>query len=88
MEDIVSQADEAGIAGHGQSRQIRGRVPSRRFGYVSVVHAGKLIVWAGFDGSRWLVSSFMVSAFQKNLFCSRRITYSVRLISFLLGLYV
>ena len=37
-----------------QSRQVRGKVPSRRFGYVSVVHEGKLIVWAGFDGSRWL----------------------------------
>jgi leucine-zipper-like transcriptional regulator 1 len=29
-------------------------VPSRRFGYVSVVHQGKLILWGGFDGSRWL----------------------------------
>jgi leucine-zipper-like transcriptional regulator 1 len=29
-------------------------VPSRRFGYVSVVHKGKLILWGGFDGSRWL----------------------------------
>jgi len=27
----------------GQSRQVRGKVPSRRFGYVSVVHAGKLV---------------------------------------------
>ena len=39
---------------NNQSRQVRGKVPSRRFGYVSVVHEGKLIVWAGFDGSRWL----------------------------------
>ncbi len=28
--------------------------PSRRFGYVSVVHDNKLVVFAGFDGSRWL----------------------------------
>lgn len=51
MEDVSNQAADA-VAGN--SRQVRGKVPSRRFGYVSVVHAGKLIVWAGFDGSRWL----------------------------------
>ena len=28
--------------------------PSRRFGYVSVVHNNKFILWGGFDGSRWL----------------------------------
>lgn len=28
--------------------------PSRRFGYVSVVHEGKFIVFGGFDGSSWL----------------------------------
>ena len=28
--------------------------PSRRFGYVSVVHNNKLVVWGGFDGSKWL----------------------------------
>lgn len=30
------------------------RGPSRRFGYVSVVHQNTLIVWGGFDGNRWL----------------------------------
>ena len=59
-------ADEASSfavedSGHGQAaaiepRQVRGKVPSRRFGYVSVVHAGRLILWGGFDGSQWLVS--------------------------------
>jgi hypothetical protein len=29
-------------------------VPSRRFGYVSVVHDNKFILWGGFDGSKWL----------------------------------
>jgi leucine-zipper-like transcriptional regulator 1 len=33
---------------------IRGRVPSRRFGYVSVVHNNKFVLFGGFDGSRWL----------------------------------
>lgn len=32
----------------------REKAPSRRFGYVSVVHDNKLVVFAGFDGSRWL----------------------------------
>ena len=32
----------------------RGRVPSRRFGYVSVVHNNKFVLFGGFDGSRWL----------------------------------
>lgn len=30
------------------------RGPSRRFGYVSVVHQNTLIVWGGFDGNHWL----------------------------------
>lgn len=34
--------------------QVRGKAPSRRFGYVSVVHSGKFVLWGGFDGSRWL----------------------------------
>jgi hypothetical protein len=33
---------------------VRGRVPTRRFGYVSVVHDNKLVLFGGFDGSRWL----------------------------------
>ena len=28
--------------------------PSRRFGYVSVVHEGKFVLFGGFDGKRWL----------------------------------
>mmetsp|Transcript_33785 Transcript_33785/g.62533 ORF Transcript_33785/g.62533 Transcript_33785/m.62533 type:complete len:627 (-) Transcript_33785:73-1953(-) len=31
-----------------------GKVPSRRFGYVSVVHNNKFVLFGGFDGSRWL----------------------------------
>jgi len=34
--------------------QVQGKAPSRRFGYVSVVHQGKFVLWGGFDGSRWL----------------------------------
>jgi hypothetical protein len=33
---------------------VKGKVPSRRFGYVSVVHDNKLVLFGGFDGSRWL----------------------------------
>ena len=29
-------------------------VPSRRFGYVSIVHDNKLILFGGFDGENWL----------------------------------
>ncbi len=37
-----------------QQQGVRGRVPSRRFGYVSVVHNNKLVLFGGFDGQRWL----------------------------------
>ncbi|GAX10239.1 hypothetical protein FisN_3Lh436 [Fistulifera solaris] len=33
---------------------VKGKIPCRRFGYVSVVHRGKFILFGGFDGSRWL----------------------------------
>jgi hypothetical protein len=33
---------------------VLGKVPTRRFGYVSVVHNGKFVLFGGFDGSRWL----------------------------------
>eukprot|EP00579_Thalassiosira_antarctica_P000267 CAMPEP_0201870066 /NCGR_PEP_ID=MMETSP0902-20130614/3321_1 /ASSEMBLY_ACC=CAM_ASM_000551 /TAXON_ID=420261 /ORGANISM="Thalassiosira antarctica, Strain CCMP982" /LENGTH=584 /DNA_ID=CAMNT_0048395639 /DNA_START=35 /DNA_END=1789 /DNA_ORIENTATION=- len=32
--------------------------PSRRFGYVSVVHNNKFVLFGGFDGSRWLNDMF------------------------------
>lgn len=32
----------------------RSTAPSRRFGYVSVVHDNKFVLFGGFDGSRWL----------------------------------
>jgi len=31
-----------------------GTVPSRRFGYASVVHNNKFVLFGGFDGSKWL----------------------------------
>lgn len=43
----------------GGSMGVRGRVPSRRFGYVSVVHDNKLVLFGGFDGSRWLNDMFV-----------------------------
>mmetsp|Transcript_14994 Transcript_14994/g.33439 ORF Transcript_14994/g.33439 Transcript_14994/m.33439 type:complete len:774 (-) Transcript_14994:927-3248(-) len=31
-----------------------GKIPSRRFGYVSFVHDRKFVLWGGYDGTRWL----------------------------------
>lgn len=44
--DIISE-DSAAL---GSST----RKPSRRFGYVSVVHNDKFVLFGGFDGSKWL----------------------------------
>lgn len=38
---------------------VRGKVPSPRFGYVSVVHDEKLVLFGGFDGSRWLSDMYV-----------------------------
>lgn len=43
----------------GGSVGLHGRIPTRRFGYVSVVHNNKLVLWGGFDGSRWLNDMFV-----------------------------
>mmetsp|Transcript_67271 Transcript_67271/g.194549 ORF Transcript_67271/g.194549 Transcript_67271/m.194549 type:complete len:622 (-) Transcript_67271:341-2206(-) len=39
--------------------RVRGRKPSQRFGYVSVIHNNKLVLFGGFDGSRWLNDMFV-----------------------------
>jgi hypothetical protein len=44
---------EMGVRGR-EAGVVQGKVPSRRFGYVSVVHDNKLVLFGGFDGSRWL----------------------------------
>eukprot|EP00980_Cylindrotheca_fusiformis_P017849 scaffold5653_cov147-Cylindrotheca_fusiformis.AAC.11 len=41
------------------SDAMRGNVPSPRFGYVSVVHNDKLVLFGGFDGSRWLSDMYV-----------------------------
>jgi leucine-zipper-like transcriptional regulator 1 len=41
------------------SARVRGKIPCRRFGYVSVVHHGKFILFGGFDGQRWLHDMFV-----------------------------
>jgi len=53
-----SDQNNAEDAGAGQVTE-RNRIPSRRFGYVSVVHNGKLLVFGGFDGSRWLADMYV-----------------------------
>ncbi len=49
-----------GGGGGDNDDHVGGKVPmvSRRFGYVSVVHNNKLILWGGFDGSSWLNDMF------------------------------
>lgn len=52
----------------GEVPGVRGKVPSRRFGYVSVVHDNKLVLFGGFDGTRWLNDMFV--------FCFKTKTWS------------
>ena len=56
-----------GGGGAGGAAGVRGKVPSRRFGYVSVVHNNKLVLFGGFDGSRWLNDMY--------LFCFKQRTW-------------
>lgn len=56
--DPRSIADETSLALGDAPRappaSVQGQVPSRRFGYVSVVHSNKFVLFGGFDGTRWL----------------------------------
>jgi N-acetylneuraminic acid mutarotase len=47
----VGEASAREASGEHERLNIR---PSRRFGYVSVVHEENFILWGGFDGSKWL----------------------------------
>lgn len=38
-----------------QQPVVQGKVPTRRFGYVSVVHNGKFVLFGGFDVRLWMV---------------------------------
>ena len=58
-------ADEPDAAVGVGPNQVKGTIPCRRFGYVSVVHDGKFILWGGFDGMRWL-SDMHVFEFKTN----------------------
>ena len=49
-DDETNAAIGAPQGGHNLPRLARRNKPSCRFGYVSVVHDNKLIVWGGFDG--------------------------------------
>jgi hypothetical protein len=49
----VGDAPLLDAAAGNQPPQVQGIVPSRRFGYVSVVHDGKFVLFGGFDGSQW-----------------------------------
>jgi hypothetical protein len=47
-----------GVGGMGGGSGTPSAGPSRRFGYVSVVHDNKFVLFGGFDGSRWLNDMF------------------------------
>jgi leucine-zipper-like transcriptional regulator 1 len=53
QESSDSSAD-GGASGMETDSQVKGSAPSRRFGYVSVVHNGKLVIFGGFNGTSWL----------------------------------
>ena len=48
---VSGSANSNNIINHHMIRQ---RAPSRRFGYVSVVHDNKFVLFGGFDGKKWL----------------------------------
>ena len=55
MEDAIGGVGRGGSVAMGKRRV----APSRRFGYVSVVHEGKFVLFGGFDGTRWLNDMFV-----------------------------
>jgi len=54
QESTGPEEDGENAVAPGPNATVQGRIPCPRFGYVSVVHAGKFILFGGFDGSRWL----------------------------------
>ena len=56
IDDAMGGVGRAGGSLAAQNRRV---APSRRFGYVSVVHEGKFILFGGFDGTRWLNDMFV-----------------------------
>lgn len=66
-----SGIDEANAAigfGGGPVTTAGSKRPTPRFGYVSVVHNNKLILWGGFDGAGWMNDMFV--------FCFDTLTWS------------
>jgi hypothetical protein len=58
---VIAGGDGVGgrvMSGGGGGGGIPSPGPSRRFGYVSVVHDNKFVLFGGFDGSRWLNDMF------------------------------
>ena len=62
--DVGADGSNLGIAVAGRvgqptsSSPSSSEGPSRRFGYVSVVHNNKFVLFGGFDGARWLNDMF------------------------------
>eukprot|EP00977_Amphora_coffeiformis_P016935 scaffold5364_cov164-Amphora_coffeaeformis.AAC.33 len=56
IEDAMGGVGRGGGSLAAQNRRV---APSRRFGYVSVVHEGKFLLFGGFDGTRWLNDMFV-----------------------------
>lgn len=59
MEDAMGGVSRSVVGGNLTRRENRKVVPSRRFGYVSVVHQGKFVLFGGFDGTRWLNDTYV-----------------------------
>lgn len=55
--DVGADGSNLGIAPTSSSPS-SSEGPSRRFGYVSVVHNNKFVLFGGFDGARWLNDMF------------------------------
>eukprot|EP00986_Skeletonema_menzelii_P000229 scaffold67_cov155-Skeletonema_menzelii.AAC.3 len=50
--------EQAAAGGNNNNNNNTNTGPSRRFGYVSVVHDNKFVLFGGFDGVRWLNDMF------------------------------
>jgi hypothetical protein len=58
IQESSDASEDASNSALGRLGEGAGQGPSRRFGYVSVVHNNKFVLFGGFDGSRWLNDMF------------------------------
>lgn len=58
IQESSESSDEMALGNLERARAQSQGGPSRRFGYVSVVHDNKFVLFGGFDGARWLNDMF------------------------------